>query len=253
LRKKKAILKIFNKKEELTMQIWLDTINLEVVEDAAKTGILSGITTNPSILSTAKNVPNILKALLELQEGPIAIQVTAEDAENMIIEGREIFAFSNRAIIKIPVNHDGLIAIQQLHKENIPVLGTGVFHTTQALLAANQGAKYISPYFSHIGDIGDAYESLNSMATILQKYPTKLLVASLRNLDDLVYCALLGIDAVTIKDELYYKLVAEHPLLERFSHKFLSDWREAHGNVSIKTLLTKQTEPKEKFATLLKN
>lgn len=221
------------------MQFWLDTINLEAIADAAKTGILSGVTTNPSILSKAKNVPETLAALLEIQQGPVAVQVTAEDAENMILEGREIFGFSDRMIIKIPVNNEGLIAIGQLRKEKIPVLGTAIFHPTQALLAANQGATYVSPYFARIEEIGDERESLSNMATILQKNDTKILAASMRNLDDLVFCALLGISAVTIKEDLYYQLVASHPLLEKFTQKFLFEWREAHGNVSIKNLLAK--------------
>lgn len=222
------------------MQIWLDTINLELIADAAKIGIISGITTNPSILSKAKNVPEILVSLLELQDGPVAVQVTAEDADNMILEAREIFSISKRMIIKIPVNIRGLTAMRQLRKENIPVLGTAIFHPTQALLAINQGATYIAPYFSHISDISDANQSLKTMATIVQNGPTKILVASLKNLEDIVSCSLLGVDAITIKDELYLKLVSEHPLLEKFTQKFLSDWKEAHGNLSIKNLLPKK-------------
>lgn len=233
------------------MQIWLDTINLEAIADAAKTGIISGVTTNPSILSKAKHVRSTLLSLLKLQPGAVAVQVTAQDADNMIIEGRAIFSFSDRMIVKIPVNQNGLIAMQQLRQENIPVLGTGILHPTQALLAANQDATYISPYFSRIGDIGDAYESLSSMAAIVQNYPTKILAASLNTLDDLVYCALTGIDAVTIKEELYYKLITEHPSLEKFNHKFLSDWKDAHGHASIKSLLaTDKSALIEEFASV---
>lgn len=219
------------------MKIWLDTINLEVIADAAKKGIVSGITTNPSILSKAKKVPETLISLLELQNGPVAVQVTAEDPENMIIEAKEIFGISNRMIIKIPVNSCGLIAMHHLRNENIPILGTGIFHPSQALLAANQGATYLSPYYSHIGDIGDAYQSLKQIAALVQNCRTKVLAASLRNLEDIVTCALLDIHAVTIKEALYYKLISEHPLLEKSTQKFQADWKEAHGNISIKNFL----------------
>lgn len=227
------------------MQIWLDTINLEVVEDAAKAGVLSGITTNPSILSKTKNVLETLTRLLEIQKGPIAVQVTSQDAEGMVDEGLRIFEFSHRMIVKIPVNRNGLIAMRKLCEAQIPVLGTGIFHSSQALLAANQGASYISPYFSHIGDIGNANEVLSTIAAILRthSYKTELLVASLRNFDDLIYCTLQGVDAVTIKDDLYFKLVANHDLLEKFSQKFLKDWRSTHGDTSIKDLLAIKTHP----------
>lgn len=225
------------------MQIWLDTINLEVVADAVKAGIISGITTNPSILSKTKNVSSTLRALLELQTGPIAVQVTSEDADNMLLEGREIFEFSNRTIIKIPVNQEGLIAIAQLHKESIPVLGTGIFHPIQAMLAAKQGATYISPYFSHIQDIANPYESLKDMMNVIQEYPTKILAASIRNIDDLIYCACLGVNSVTIKDDLYFQIISEHSLLEKASQKFQSDWQAMHGTCSIKDLLSTTNAP----------
>jgi transaldolase len=219
------------------MEIWLDTVNLEVVEEASKAGILSGVTTNPSILTMTKDISKTLSCLLDIQEGPIAVQVTAEDSDRMVDEARAIFAFSNRMIIKIPVNPQSLAAIKQLRKENIPVLGTAILHPAQVLLAANQGATYIAPYFSHIGDIADPMESLRTMVNIVKNTSTKILVASLRNLNDLLFCSQLGVAAVTIKDELYYKLIAEHSLVKKFTHKFLSDWKSTHGDVSIMDLL----------------
>lgn len=218
----------------------VSTVNLEAVEDAAKTSIISGITTNPSILSKVKNVPETLHQLLKLQAGPVAVQVTSPDVDNMVEEGKRIFGFSNRLIIKVPVTKNGLIAIRKLHHEKIPVLGTGIFHPTQALLATNYGAVLISPYFNHIGDIGNANEVLKTIASLVQSrdFQTKILVASLKSLEDLIFCALIGVDAVTIKDVLYYKLVSDHHSLEKISQKFLSDWKHAHGDVSIKDLLS---------------
>lgn len=222
------------------MKIWLDTIHLETISDAVKTGIMAGITTNPSILSKAKNIPETLCHLLDLQKGALAIQVTAQDAEGMIEEGRAIAQFSPRTIVKVFVNNQGIQAIRHLCEEGIPVLGTGIFHPMQVLLAANLGVKYLSPYFSHIADIGNAYETLKTMSNLLQVHSlkAKLLVASVKTLEDLVFCANLGVDSVTIKDDLYYKLVSDHHLLQKFSQKFLQDWEEAQGfGTSIKDLL----------------
>lgn len=219
------------------MQIWLDTINLEVVAEAATAGVISGITTNPTILSRTRNVEETLSRLLEIQKGPVAVQVTAQDVEGMIEEGKQIFAFSNRMIVKVPVNKNGLAAMQQLC-ERIPVLGTAIFDPSQALLAANLGASYITPYFSHIEN---AREVVKTMGAILRAYPykSKLLVASLKNLEDLIYCSQMGVDAVTIKEDLFGKLVADHHLLEKVSQKFQADWQQTHAHASIKDLLKK--------------
>lgn len=211
------------------MKIWLDTIDLTAIQDAARTGILYGVTTNPSILSKAKHVPETLAQILEIQPGPLAVQVTSFDAESMIEEGRALFAYSKRIVVKIPVNQDGLIAIRTLSSENIPTLGTAVFHPLQALLAANNGAAYIAPYFSHIGE--NAYETLKTMHEILQTKPTQILAASIKHLDTLVDCARLGIDSVTIKEDLYYQLVATHPLTDKFTRKFHAEWSQAHGEL----------------------
>lgn len=227
------------------MQIWLDTIDYDVIADGVKTGVIEGVTTNPSILSKTKNVVETLHTLLEIQPGPIAVQVTSADPEGMIEEGMRIFEFSSRMIIKVPINHKGLIAIKQLRQAKVPVLGTGILFSTQALLASNHGASYIAPYFSRIEDIGDAFTTLKTMVDILKvnHSSTKILVASLRELDHIIYCASLGVNAVTIKPDLYFKLIEDHPAIEGFSQKFLSDWSQAHGSLSIKDALktTNQT------------
>lgn len=221
------------------MQFWLDTVNLEAVKRAVNAGIIAGITTNPSILARATNIPETLRQLLNLQQGPVAVQVTGQTAKEMVAEGRQIAAFSDRMIVKIPVNHEGLSAIKQLCADGIQVLGTGVSHPTQALLAANVGAAYIAPYYCHIGTPTEAKETLKNIKEILSvnAMKTKILVASLRQLEDIVFCALLGVEAVTIKENLLDLLLAEQPVLEKFSHVFQADWKQAHGNVSIKDVL----------------
>lgn len=221
------------------MQIWLDTIDYDVVADGVKTGIISGVTTNPSILSGARNVFETLSTLLALQPGPVAVQVTSTHPEDIIDEGMRIFEFSSRMIIKVPINRSGLIAIKRLQREKIPVLGTGILFSTQALLASNHGVSYIAPYFSHIDAVGDAHATLKTIVDIFRanESSTKILVASLKELDHLIYCASLGVAAVTIKPDLYYKLMADHPMVESFSDRFLLDWRQVHGDISVKDAL----------------
>ncbi len=222
------------------MEIWLDTIDLAVINDAAKVGIIAGVTTNPSILSKATNVGKTLEKLLGLQQGPVAAQVTSSNAKDMIEEGRKIASYSERMIVKVPMNKEGLITIKQLVSENIPVLGTSILFPQQALLATVLGTSYISPYFSHMGDGETAIDLLRIMVEILKKSngPTKMLAASLREVQHIINCALLGVEAVTIKPDLFEKLVSNHPSVEGFLLKFNSEWSMAFGQESICDLLT---------------
>jgi TalC/MipB family fructose-6-phosphate aldolase len=221
------------------MEIWLDTIDEDVIADGVKTGVIAGVTTNPSILSHAHNVLETLTRLLDIQSGPVAVQVTSTDPIAIVDEGMRIFELSSRLIVKVPINRNGLIAIKQLQGQKIPVMGTGVLFPSQALLASNLGVAYIAPYFSHMGDIGDASAALKTMVDILHANgsTTKILAASVKQVDHIISLATLGVAAVTIKPDLYYKLLADHPLVEGFAQRFLLDWTQTHGKLSIKEAL----------------
>lgn len=221
------------------MEIWLDTIDEETILDGVRTGVVSGVTTNPSILSGARDVLATVRSLLDLQPGPVAVQVTAREAVGMVEEARYLAAFSSRLVVKIPVHREGLIAIEELKREGVPLLGTAVLFPHQALLAAHHEVAYLSPYFSHMGDHGDAFETLKTIVEVVRATgcSTQLLIASLRHLDHIVYCACLGVEGVTIKADLYHQLVAHHPVVEGFSERFLADWMGSHGRVSIKEAL----------------
>ncbi len=233
--------KTYLKKSSFVMEIWLDTIDLDVIRNAADANLVAGVTTNPSILSHTKNVKKTLSQILDLQPGPLAVQVTSTSSQMMIEEGLSIFNFSPRTIVKIPLNYNGLIAIKALHQKNIPVLGTGILYPSQALLASHASASYIAPYFSHLDKIGNSQQILKEMVEMFQKCQsnTKILVASLKKLDQILYCASLGVHSITIKPELYYHLIANQPLVEEFTQKFSTEWELTHGKSSIKELLTK--------------
>jgi transaldolase len=222
------------------MEIWLDSIDEEVIAEGVRTGTIAGVTTNPSILSNADNVRDTLLRLLDIQSGPVAAQVTSLEPEAMIEEGLSISALSPRLIVKVPVNRSGLIAIKQLRSEKVSVMGTGILFPAQALLASNLGVSYIAPYFSHMSDVGDAFTALKTMVELLRGSGsgTKILAASVKQIDQIVLLASLGIAAVTIKPDVYHKLLADHPIVEKFSHKFLYDWTHTQGKRSIKDALT---------------
>jgi transaldolase len=215
---------------EKNMEIWLDTIDEEAIADGVKTGVVSGVTTNPSLLSKARSVRNTLLRILDIQNGPVAVQVTASNPEEMVDEAVHLFEMSSRFIVKVPVNRSGLIAMKQLRRDNIPVMGTGVLFPAQALLACNAGVAYVAPYFSHMGSEEEACQALKTMIDLLKGTSTKILAASLKTVDQIVLCASLGVAAVTCKSDLYYKLLADHPVVEGFMQKFSAEWTAAHGN-----------------------
>lgn len=211
-------------------KIWLDTINVDVVDEAFKKGLCSGVTTNPAILSPSENIKKTLKDLLSFQEGPVAVQVTSNNAAQMIEEGKKIHRFSCRLIVKIPVCEEGLIAIAELSKKKIPVMATGILTPLQALLAINAGASYLAPYFSHMEK-----ESFEQLIT-LSMDKIQIVVASIKQLPHVLDIALRNVAFVTIKDDLYKQLAANHEGSELLTAKLNQAWQESH-KTSIAALL----------------
>lgn len=208
------------------MEIWLDTTNIQTIQKAVRLGLLSGITTNPSIIAkSGRNLEDMCEDLLHFQEGPVAAQVNAEETNEMVQQGQSLYSMSNRLIIKIPMTICGLEAIHLLSRQGIPTIATAIFHPRQALMAALAGADYIAPYLGHIEKSGDnPWDFLSSVQHIFQTYrlKTKILGASVYTYDDVLQCAAAGIFGVTVKDEVFESLIQSHPLtlqkVEQFSH-----------------------------------
>jgi TalC/MipB family fructose-6-phosphate aldolase len=210
------------------MEIWLDTCDIEAIDKANRLGILYGVTTNPSILANADDDHDkVIQSLLDAQDGPIAVQVTACKAEEMIRQAMALHSVSDRIIVKIPVIQEGLIAIKALSEENVPVMATAVFHSNQALLAAIAGADYVAPYISRMIDEGiDAYASVQMMAAMYQTYrfKTKILGAALRTTEQITICASLGIAAVTMKSVLFSQFIADDKGTLNSLRAFAEEW-----------------------------
>ncbi len=211
------------------MEIWLDTINLELIKHAHALGILHGVTTNPSILSKAdSSIEQLLEKILEIQSGPITLQVVADEVFDMVQQGKKWHSFSERILIKVPVTQIGLEAMHLLSREGIPTMATVVFHPSQALMAALAGAHYIAPYFGRMLDAGlDAFAHLKSMQNHLVQYQlkSKLLVASLRTKEQILTCADLGVGAITLKDALFLDFIQDNPLTLQCIKTFADDWK----------------------------
>jgi transaldolase len=219
------------------MEIWLDTTNPETIQQAVRLGILTGITTNPSLIaSSQKEMSPLLESLLELQEGPVTVQVVAEDANEMVQQGQALYSFSNRIIVKVPMTRNGLEAIHQLASQGIPTMATVIFHSRQALMAALAGAYYVAPYLSRIEAGGeDPRKMLTTTLEMFHNYrlQTKVLGASLTSVEQVVKCAELGIYGITVKDKLFEKLIEDHPLTLEGVDKFAEDWKSVSNSLFI--------------------
>lgn len=210
------------------MEIWLDTCDSQTIINANRLGIIYGVTTNPSILASAnESHDKILNRLLEVQDGPLAVQVTAMHAKEMIKQALALHSFSDRIIVKIPVIQEGLVAIKALVEEGVSVMATAVFYPNQALLAAIAGADYIAPYLGRMLDEDlDAFEALDVMVKIYQnhQFKTKILAAALRTTDQITACATAGIPAVTLKSTLFSQFVANDKSTLNCLKAFADDW-----------------------------
>lgn len=212
------------------MEIWLDTINFTLIKRAKEMGLLHGVTTNPSILATSKKSPeDTLDTIVELQSGPVTIQVTEETHEKMIDQAKVFCDLSDQVIVKVPVTEEGLITIAHLNHLEIPTMATVIFTPMQALLAAQAGASYLAPYLSRIEDAGkDGIETLKIMVELMERYKfeTKVLAASIRSVEQIAQCSKIGVHAITVKEEIFETLTETHPLTLESAKRFSADWKK---------------------------
>lgn len=213
------------------MEIWLETANFGAVQKAHQLGVLHGVATNPTIAArSGLALEDLLRKLLDAQEGPVAAQVVSAKADTMIQQGVALASYSDRIVVKVPVTREGLQAIHILSQRKIPVIATTVFDLSQALLAARSGASYISPYFSHICEADqDGIEVIRSMARLLHDYgyPAKILASSLRSTQHAHECCSLGLDAIALNENLFDEYVQDHPMTVKALKTFDRDWKTA--------------------------
>lgn len=219
------------------MDIWLDTANIKTIQRAVRVGILSGVTTNPSlIVQTKREMEDVLEDLLHYQEGPVTAQVVAEDIHEMVQQGQTLYSISNRIIVKVPITKNGLEAIHLLARQGIPTMATVIFHPRQALMAALAGANYVAPYLSRIEKIGeDPWASLETMAKIFENYrlQTKILGASLSSVEQVIKCAEVGIYGVTIKEDVFEKMIEDHSATLQGVQQFVEEWNKSPSSLFV--------------------
>ena len=214
------------------MRFFLDTANIEHIKEANEMGVICGVTTNPSLIAKeGRDFNEVIKEITEIVDGPISGEVISEDAQGMIKEGREIAAIHKNMIVKIPMTAEGLKATKVLSKEGIKTNVTLIFSVTQALLAANSGATYVSPFLGRIDDISmDGMELVRNIADIfaIHGIETEIIAASVRNPIHVIQAAQAGANISTIPYSLVLQMI-KHPLTDQGLEKFKSDWAAAFG------------------------
>ena len=199
------------------MELWLDGVDTKLIKWGSQLGVLHGVTTNPSIIAhSGKNLEEALTGILKSHHGPTAVQVLAEQADDMIEQAETLRDHSERIIVKIPVTQQGLKAMHAcLSHLQLPIMATGIFTPFQVLLACHAGAVFLAPYYAHIKETGTPPETaLSVMLHTIKTYgfESKIVAASLNSLDQVATCLELGAHAVTLKPDLFHQLITDHPL-----------------------------------------
>ena len=214
------------------MRFFLDTANVEHIKEANEMGVICGVTTNPSLVAKeGRDFNEVIKEITSIVDGPISGEVVAEDAQGMIKEGREIAAIHKNMIVKIPMTAEGLKATKVLSSEGIKTNVTLIFSATQALLAANAGATYVSPFLGRVDDISMiGMDLVRDIAEIFAVHgiETEIIAASVRNPIHVIEAAKAGADIATIPYALVMQML-KHPLTDQGLEKFKADWAAAFG------------------------
>ena len=216
------------------MKLFLDTADINEITDLNKTGMVDGITTNPSLIAkSGRNIIQTIEEICGIVSGPVSAEVTATDYDGMMREGARLAEIASNVTVKLPLTVDGLRACARLSEDNIMVNVTLCFSAAQALLAAKAGASFISPFVGRLDDIGaDGMNLISEIAEIYANYDysTEILVASVRGVQHVVDAALIGADVATIPPKIMSQMY-KHPLTDKGLADFLSDWESTGQSI----------------------
>ncbi|KXB65046.1 fructose-6-phosphate aldolase [Aedoeadaptatus coxii] len=218
------------------MKFFIDTANIEEIKAIESWGVISGVTTNPSLIAKEKDVvfEEVIKEITSIVDGPISAEVTSEDAESMIREGKALHDIHKNVVVKIPMTTEGLKAIRALEEVGIPTNCTLIFSVNQALLALQAGASYISPFIGRLDDIGnDGMDLIKSLAEIIDfyGYESEIIAASVRHSLHVQQAAMAGAHIATVPYKVFKQMVS-HPLTDKGIDQFNKDFegtRRANG------------------------
>jgi transaldolase len=216
------------------MQLFLDTTDTAVLKDLAATGLVDGVTTNPSLIAkSGRPMLEVIAEICGLVEGPVSAEVASTEAEGMLAEGRRLASVATNVVVKVPLTRQGLVATAAFAREGIQTNVTLCFSASQALLAAKAGATYVSPFIGRLDDHGaDGMALISEIRAIYDNYDfdTEILAASIRNPAHVTAAALAGADCATIPPNVFVDLF-KHPLTEKGLEQFLSDWAKTGQSI----------------------
>jgi transaldolase len=217
------------------MKFFLDTADIAEIQELAGTGLIDGITTNPSLVAkSGRKFTEAIKEICAVIAGPVSAEVTATDHATMLAEGRKLAAIAPNVVVKTPRTFDGLKTCKALRADGIRVNVTLCFSPAQAILAAKAGASFISPFVGRLDDVGsDGMGLIADIVQIYEAYPefeTEVLVASVRHPIHVVAAAKLGADVVTLPPATFRQMY-NHPLTDKGLAAFLADWAKTGQSI----------------------
>ena len=217
------------------MKFFIDTADIAEIRDLAATGLVDGVTTNPSLIArTGRRFTDLVAEICETVAGPVSAEVTATESGAMLEEAHRLHRIADNVVIKLPLTEDGLKACRTLSDAGIETNVTLCFSSAQAILAAKAGARYISPFIGRLDDIScGGMQLIADIVDIYSAYPawrTEVLVASIRRPQDVVEAARLGADVATLPPKVLKQMFA-HPLTDSGLKAFLADWEKTGQSI----------------------
>jgi len=221
------------------VRIFLDTANIDQIRQGAKLGVVSGVTTNPSLVSNEglADYKAVVREICAIVPGPVSAEVVVEGVQAMIEQAREIATWAPNVVIKIPATTDGLEVISVLAKEGIKVNMTLCFSLNQAILGALAGATYVSPFVGRLDDIGhDGMELVKDIVDVFKHYQlsTEVIAASIRHPEHCVAAAKAGAHIATVPYKVLTQMI-HHPLTDIGVTRFLTDWQRVSPSQKLET------------------
>ncbi len=208
------------------MKFFVDTAEIDAIAELNALGMVDGVTTNPSLIKkSGRDILEVTKEICDLVEGPVSAEVTATDADEMIAEGRKLVEIADNIAVKVPLTWDGLKACKTLTDDGHMVNVTLCFSANQALLAAKAGATFISPFIGRLDDINiDGMDLIADIRSVYDNYgfETQILAASIRTVNHVTQCALIGADVMTAPPGVIKSMI-NHPLTDKGLDAFLKD------------------------------
>lgn len=217
------------------MKFFVDTAEIDDIRELATTGLVDGVTTNPSLIhKSGRNFFDVIAQICDIVEGPVSAEVAATDYETMLAEGRKLAKIANNVAVKVPLTIDGLKACRALSQAGTMVNVTLCFSANQAILAAKAGATFVSPFVGRLDDVAtDGMELIADICAIYDNYPsftTEVLVASVRNPMHVLAAAKIGAHVATVPPSVLRQMV-QHPLTDKGLAAFVTDWQKTGQSI----------------------